>query len=107
MAAKDFASHGGGFAYFTLNGVSKIPPVTRVILNLFMAALGVSPQQRGAVASEFQKDVLPVLQTYCFSCHDETASGGVNLEALSAKGTFWSAPKTWERTLNTVRDASM
>jgi hypothetical protein len=72
-----------------------------------VAALGASAFQRGVVASEFGKDVLPVLQTYCFGCHDETAKGGVNLEALSAKGAFWSEPKTWERTLNTVRDASM
>ena len=68
------------------NGVSKIPPVNRVKLILTVAALGVSANQWGAVASEFRKDVLPVLQTYCYSCHDETAKGGVNLESLSAKG---------------------
>ena len=81
--------------------------MTRVTLILTVAALGVSANQRGAVASEFRKDVLPLLETYCFSCHDETAKGGVNLESLSAKGAFWREPKTWEKTLNTVRDASM
>ena len=91
----------------SLIGVPKIPPVTRATLILSVAALGASAFQRGVVASELQKDVLQVLQTYCFSCHDETARGGVNLEALSAKGTFWSEPKTWEKALNTVRDASM
>jgi mono/diheme cytochrome c family protein len=91
----------------SLNGVPKIPPVTRATLILSVAALGASAYQRGVVASELQKDVLQVLETYCFGCHDGTARGGVNLEALSAKGTFWSEPKTWERTLNTVRDASM
>ena len=72
-----------------------------------MAALGASANQRGAVASDFQKDIRPLLESYCFSCHDETAKGGVNLEALSKDGTFWLEPKTWEKTLNTIRDASM
>jgi PAS domain-containing protein len=29
------------------------------------------------------------------------------LEALSAQGAFWREPKTWEKTLNAIRDASM
>jgi len=81
--------------------------VTRVHLILIVAALGVSATQSGAFASDFRKDVLPVLETYCFSCHDDTAKGGVNLEALSGDGAFWREPKTWEKTLNAVRDASM
>ena len=94
-------------AYFKLYGVSKIPPVNRVHLILTVAALGVSVNKREAVASEFKKDILPVLEKYCLSCHDDTAKGGVNLEALSKDGAFWREPKTWEKTLNTVRDASM
>jgi len=81
--------------------------VTRVHLILIVAALGVSAKQSGAFASDFRKDVLPVLETYCFSCHDDTAKGGVNLEALSKDNAFWREPKTWEKTLNAVRDASM
>ena len=69
--------------------------------------LGVSAKQSEAFASDFKREVLPVFQTYCFSCHDDTAKGGVNLEALSKDGAFWSEPKTWEKTLNAVRDASM
>ncbi len=78
----------------------------RVIL--IVAALGVSAKEGGAFASDdFKMDVLPVLETYCFNCHDDSAKGGVNLEALSKDGAFWREPKTWERTLNTIRDASM
>ncbi len=78
----------------------------RVIL--IVAALGVSAKEGGVFASDhFRRDVLPVLETYCFNCHDDTANGGVNLEALSRDGAFWREPKTWEKTLNTVRDASM
>ena len=76
-------------------------------LILTVAALGASAQLRGVVAAEFQKDIRPILENYCFSCHDETAKGGINLEALSKNGAFWREPKTWEKTLNTVRDASM
>lgn len=96
-----------GVAYFKLNGISKIPPVTRVHLIIIVAALGVSATQSGAFASDFKRDVLPVLEKYCFSCHDDTAKGGVNLEALSKDDAFWREPKTWEKTLNAVRDASM
>lgn len=48
-----------------------------------------------------------MLEKYCLSCHDDTAKGGVNLEALSKDEAFWLEPKTWEKTLNAVRDASM
>ena len=81
--------------------------MTRVHLILIVAALGVSAKQSGAFASDFRRDVLPVLETHCFSCHDDTAKGGVNLEALSKEDAFWREPKTWEKTLNAVRDASM
>ena len=66
-----------------------------------------SAKQGGAFASDFQQDIRPVLENYCFGCHDDTAKGGVNLEALSKDSTFWQEPKTWEKTLNAIRDASM
>jgi hypothetical protein len=82
--------------------------VTKSLLILIVAALGVSAKHGGAFASDdFRKNVLPVLEKYCVSCHDDTAKGGVNLEALSKDDAFWSEPKTWEKTLNAVRDASM
>ena len=81
--------------------------MTKVHIILIAATLGVSAKQGGAFASDFKKEVLPVLETYCFGCHDDTAKGGVNLEALSKDGAFWREPKTWEKTLNAVRDASM
>ncbi|MEO6741479.1 MAG: DUF1592 domain-containing protein, partial [Chthoniobacteraceae bacterium] len=74
---------------------------------LIAAALGVSALQSGAFASDFKREILPVLEKHCFGCHDDTAEGGVNLEALSKDGAFWREPKTWEKTLNAVRDASM
>ncbi len=81
--------------------------MNRVQLILIAAALGASAKHGGVVASDFQKDIRPILENYCFGCHDDTAKGGVNLEALSKDAAFWLEPKTWERTLNTIRDASM
>jgi len=71
------------------------------------AALGASAGQGGVFASEFQKEIRPMLEAYCLDCHDSTAKGGVNLEALSRDGAFWLEPKTWEKALNAIRDASM
>ena len=81
--------------------------MTKTNLILIAVALSVSATHKGVFASDFRKDVLPVLEKYCLSCHDDTAKGGVNLEALSKDGAFWREPKTWEKTLNAVRDASM
>ncbi len=81
--------------------------MTKTNLILIAVALGVSAKDEGAFASDFKKDVLPVLEKYCLSCHDDTAKGGVNLEALSKDDAFWREPKTWEKTLNAMRDASM
>lgn len=58
-------------------------------------------------APEFKKDIVPILDKYCVSCHDDEPKGGVNIDALTEDGAFWKEPKTWERVLNAVRDASM
>ena len=61
----------------------------------------------GASAPDFKKEIVPILDKYCVSCHDEDAKGGVNLDALTEDGAFWKEPKTWEKVLNAMRDASM
>ena len=84
-----------------------IPHSMRVHLMVVGAALGASAGQGGVFASEFQKEIRPMLEAYCLDCHDSAAKGGVNLEALSRDGAFWLEPKTWEKALNAIRDASM
>ena len=32
-------------------------------------------------APDFKKDIQPLLENYCTSCHDDSAKGGLNLEA--------------------------
>jgi hypothetical protein len=58
-------------------------------------------------APDFKKDILPLLDSYCLSCHDDAAKGGVNLEALAEEGSFWREPKTWEKVLAQLRDHGM
>ena len=58
-------------------------------------------------AADLQKEIRPLLDNYCFSCHDDTAKGGVNLEALTEEGAFWREPKTWEKVLAQLRDHGM
>src|SRR5688572_33358862 len=50
-----------------------------------------------SAAPDFKKDILPLLDSYCLSCHDDSAKGGVNLEALTEDASFWREPKTWEK----------
>ncbi len=93
-------------AYFKLKGIAKIPRMPRVSLILIVATLGVSAFE-GTDASEFQQDIRPLLENYCFGCHDDTARGGINLEALSEKGAFWRDPKVWEKALAQLGDRVM
>ncbi len=58
-------------------------------------------------APDFKKDIRPLLESYCVSCHDDSAKGGLNLEALMEDSKFWSEPKTWEKVLAQVRDQGM
>jgi len=61
----------------------------------------------GILASNFQKDIRPLLENYCFGCHDDTAKGGINLAALSENGTFWREPKVWEKAFAQLGDRVM
>lgn len=69
------------------------------------APLAVAETARGAEV--FKGDILPLLDQYCTTCHDDSAKGGVNLEALAKEDTFWKEPKTWEKVLTQLRDQGM
>ena len=74
---------------------------------LSAATLGVSATAELRASVDFQKDIRPVLEQYCFACHDDTAKGEVNLEALSEDGSFWRDPKVWEKALAQLHDRVM
>ena len=58
-------------------------------------------------ATDFRKDIVPILDRFCMSCHDDEPKGNVDLGPLTDDGGFWKEPKTWEKVLNAMRDASM
>lgn len=72
---------------------------------ILLVALAFLP--RAGAADDWKKDILPLLDQYCTGCHDESAKGGINLEALTAEGAFWKEPKIWEKALAQLRDEGM
>ena len=74
-----------------------------IFFSATLAALGC----RSAWAVDFVKEIRPLLENRCFSCHDETAKGGLNLEAMVEPAAFWREPKAWERVLTQLRDHAM
>ena len=62
----------------------------------------------GAAAPSFESDVRPLLQKYCFECHDEdTQKGGVNLAGFTNAASLLRNPKLWETTERQIRDRAM
>ena len=57
---------------------------------------------------DFQKDVRPAFEQYCFDCHDGgSKKADVNLEQFDSADSFWRDPKLWERVLVQLRDRVM
>ncbi len=51
-----------------------------------------------AVATDFAKDIKPLLQSYCFDCHGEKKQKGeVDLSKFPDEAAFYRNPKLWEK----------
>jgi len=56
----------------------------------------------------FDKDIKPLLATYCFKCHGaEKAKGGVNLAKYADISGIHRDPKQWENVITQLRDREM
>ncbi len=78
------------------------------LMRVIQAATVLFGSTSGSIAgSDFKKDIIPLIDRYCISCHDDEPKGGVDIGNLTEEGGFWKEPKTWEKVLNAVRDASM
>ncbi len=54
------------------------------------------------------KDIAPVLEEYCFDCHNpDKHKGDVNLEDLSAKPKFTEDRETWDKVAEVVENGDM
>lgn len=61
-----------------------------------------------ALAADFKSDLHPLLDRYCFSCHnDKKAKGGVNLAKFTNSASLYRDPKLWETALRQVEERTM
>jgi hypothetical protein len=61
-----------------------------------------------APAQDFQKDVAPFLDKYCYECHDaELAKGHLNLEAFKDDSRFFRDQRVWREVVNQVVSGEM
>ena len=61
-----------------------------------------------APAQDFQKDLVPFLDKYCYECHDaELAKGHLNLEAFKDDSRFFRDQRVWREVVNQVVSGEM
>ncbi len=61
-----------------------------------------------AAAQDFQKDIVPFLNKYCYDCHDaELAKGHLNLEAFKDDSRFFRDQRVWREVVNQVTSGEM
>ena len=61
-----------------------------------------------ASAQDFQKDIVPFLDKYCYECHDaELEKGHLNLEAFKDDSRFFRDQRVWREVVNQVVSGEM
>ena len=61
-----------------------------------------------ATAQDFQKDIKPFLNKYCYECHDaELAKGHLNLEAFKDDARFFRDQRVWREVVTQVTSGEM
>ena len=69
-----------------------------------VACVGSAP----AAAADFQQDVVPFLDKYCYECHDaELAKGHLNLEGIKNDARFFRDQRIWREVVNQVTSGEM
>jgi hypothetical protein len=59
-------------------------------------------------AQDFQKDIKPFLDKYCYECHDaELAKGHLNLEAFKDDSRFFRDQRVWREVVSQVTSGEM
>jgi len=76
----------------------------------FVAVFGVVAcvWSAAAPAQDFQKDIVPFLDKYCYECHDaELEKGHLNLEAFKDDSRFFRDQRVWREVVNQVTSGEM
>ncbi|GBL23670.1 hypothetical protein EMGBS6_04550 [Opitutia bacterium] len=59
-------------------------------------------------AQDFQKDIVPFLNKYCYECHDaELEKGHLNLEGFKDDTRFFRDQRVWREVVNQVTSGEM
>ncbi|MFO0843575.1 MAG: DUF1592 domain-containing protein [Gemmataceae bacterium] len=85
------------------------------LLALALAVVGPAGPHRlaadepfGRLATEYTKEVRPLLQRYCARCHSaKNPEGDVNLESFVTLADVRKAPKTWQKVLEMLGSEQM
>ena len=73
-----------------------------------VAALFGGPSAKNPAKIGYQKDVLPLLQKYCYDCHaDGAKKGGVEFDTYKTPAELFEDRKLWEQTLVNLRNREM
>jgi hypothetical protein len=77
-------------------------------LSALLAVLLLAATWKTSAAPEFQKDVRPILETYCFDCHADGANkGGVAIDELKPGPGSPENRDTWWKALKNLRAGLM
>lgn len=78
-----------------------------VVFIMMLAAAG-STRAADPVALMFQKDIQPLLTTYCYKCHGgEKVKGDISLSPFKTEDAVQSDPKLWRTVLGQLGDYTM
>ena len=73
-----------------------------------VAALFGGPSAKNPAKISYQKDVLPLLQKYCYDCHaDGTKKGGIEFDVYKTHAALLEDRKLWDQTLINLRNREM
>ncbi len=82
-----------------------------ILAAVFTAGLTITPAVKAAdpaAATDFKKNIQPVLEEYCYDCHgDGEKKGGVALDAFNTNTNFTEGRDVWWRVLKNLRAGLM
>ena len=88
--------HDSSFVWHTFRGVK----LTTAIL-LLLSVVGARAADLANVS--FEKDILPILEENCFSCHgDGEAKGDLSLDGFKTASDVHRGYKIWEKVRNLI-----
>lgn len=72
------------------------------------AAPAAKPAAAPAGAVSYQREIIPLLQKYCSSCHgDKQAIGGINFQKFATEASVKAAHDIWEKVAHQVQSGVM